>query len=275
MAAYANMKASLARLQKFLDIPSKPPKVQMNGTVNDVVVSDATLAHPATKNSNDGGGEGRVRGATAAADSVVLRDVNIEVPKGSLTAIVGGVGAGKSTLLSAIIGELAPTSGRAVCSGDIGYVPQKAVVISGSIEDNVLLGRKLDRARLGLVMEASAFGHDLDLLDDGINTVIGERGTTLSGGQQQRLCIARALYGDPELLIMDDPLSAVDPAVCRRIFASVCMQRKSRRKTTVLVCSQLHLLKHCDHIVYLENKTVVRVYRIPFITTNNNNNNNI
>ena len=128
-------------------------------------------------------------------------------------------------------------------------------MISGTIKDNVTLGRAFDEAVFDRVLEASAFGHDLTLLDDGVNTIIGERGTTLSGGQQQRLCIARALYGDPALLIMDDPLSAVDPSVCNKIFETSCLARKAAKKTTLLVCSQLHLLKHCDHIVYLDKDT--------------------
>ena len=94
------------------------------------------------------------------------------------------------------------------------YAPQRAFILSGTVRENILFGRPLDAARVDAVLQASAFIKDLQLLPAGMDTEIGERGTTLSGGQQQRLSVARALYGNPKLLVLDDPLSAVDSQVC-------------------------------------------------------------
>lgn len=106
-------------------------------------------------------------------------------------------------------------------------------------------------------MQRSDFETDLERLSDGIMTEIGERGTTLSGGQQQRLSIARALYSDPDLVVLDDPLAAVDSMVCNRIFKRGILARVARGKTVVMALNQLQLLPHFDQIICLENGTVV------------------
>ena len=132
-----------------------------------------------------------------------MRNINLKVKRqecGNLVAIVGPVGSGKSTLINAIIGANSLDSGFIETIEILGYVPQKPFVLSGTILDNILMGREYDETKVMEAVSASAFLTDLKLLDSGLETEIGERGTTLSGGQQQRLAIARAVYGDPELL---------------------------------------------------------------------------
>lgn len=246
LTALHNLSASLDRLQRFLVLPTQPERKFIDTeseyalTVEGVDLS-FSLAESTSKHIQE-----------TRSRSLILEEIDFKVKKGSLVAVVGGVGSGKSTLASAIVGELPPAKGLIQSHPSVGFVPQKAVIISGSIVDNVTMGRPLVINRLDEVLDMSCFVHDLDQLDNGIDTVIGERGTTLSGGQQQRLGIARALYADPELLVMDDPLSAVDPGVCNRIFNDALLSRKVAGKTTILVCNQLHLLRHCDHILYLE-----------------------
>lgn len=109
-----------------------------------------------------------------------------------------------------------------------------------------------DPVRLKQVMEQSDFVHDLGQLTCGLDTEVGERGTTLSGGQQQRLSIARALYDTPALLVMDDPLSAVDAEVAARIFHRAVLGHRERGHAVVMACNQLQFLPRFDRIVYLE-----------------------
>lgn len=117
--------------------------------------------------------------------------------------------------------------------------------------ENIIFGRPLDRRRLDEVIVQADLGKDLELLSDGLHSEIGERGTTLSGGQQQRISIARALYARPRLLVLDDPLSAVDPEVCARIFERAIKAHAHSGGAVLMACNQMHLLQHCDSVVYL------------------------
>ena len=140
----------------------------------------------------------------------VLSGVSFELRIGELVGLSGGVGSGKSSLLAAAWGEAFVTAGRLRTAECIAFVPQRPFVTSGTVEDNVLLGRPRDAAWLDTVLEACALDTDLHHFPHGLSTEVGERGVTLSGGQQQRISLARALYGRPQLLLLDDPLSAVD-----------------------------------------------------------------
>merc|ERR1719174_3384645 len=116
---------------------------------------------------------------------------------------------------------------------------------------NITMGHQLDTALLASVLEAASFARDLEMMPHGIETEIGERGTTLSGGQQTRLNIARAFYHDPALLVADDPLAAVDVHVAAAIFDALQAWR-SERRSFIMATNQLHLLNRFDQVVYLE-----------------------
>jgi len=154
-----------------------------------------------------------------------LKDVSLSITPGTLTAITGASGSGKSTLVDLILGFLQPTTGsvlvsgadpvvaRAVWPGKIAYVPQDVQIFEGSLLENITLGTsgEFDEANLANCIESSGLLEDLEELSHGINTLIGERGLKLSGGQKQRLGIARALYGNPKLLVFDEATSSLDP----------------------------------------------------------------
>ncbi|KAJ9459626.1 hypothetical protein DIPPA_22504 [Diplonema papillatum] len=181
----------------------------------------------------------------------VLRLRELVVPEGAAHALVGPVGSGKTAVLQLILGDLKQLRGRVeVTAGGIGYVPQKAFVISGTVEDNIVMGRAVDAGRFGDAVNRACLETDLQMLPHGKDTEIGERGVTLSGGQQHRVCIARALYAEPKLLILDDPLAAVDPVVAATIFQRVVLQRPAKQ-SVLMSLNQFHLIQHFDTVSYL------------------------
>jgi ABC-type lipoprotein export system ATPase subunit len=148
---------------------------------------------------------------------------SLTVQAGEVVAVVGQVGSGKTCLLQTILGG-GPTvvmGYRAAALSSVGLIEQESLVISGTISDNIMMGRPLNKEALSWAIDAACMKSDLDILPHGLDTVVGERGTTLSGGQQQRLSVARALYGRPNLLVADDPLAAVDAVVGKKIFESI------------------------------------------------------
>lgn len=144
------------------------------------------------------------------SNNLSLKDINIKVFHGMKVAVCGTVGSGKSTLLSSVLGEVSKVTGSVKVSGKKAYVAQSPWIQSGTIEENILFGEDMDRVRYEKVLEACALKKDLEILPFVDQTVIGERGINLSGGQKQRLQIARALYQDADIYLLDDPFSAVD-----------------------------------------------------------------
>lgn len=179
-----------------------------------------------------------------------LEDINLTVARNSLTALVGTVGVGKSSLVSAIIGEIKRDSGSVAVSGSVAYAAQSAWILNATIRENILFGEPLDESRYRKVIKACQLAHDLEILQDGDQTMIGERGINLSGGQKQRVSVARAAYSSKEIVILDDPLSALDPEVAAKLFSS-CILKFMKGRTRVLVTNQLNVLKRCDKIVCL------------------------
>ncbi|PFX19388.1 Multidrug resistance-associated protein 4 [Stylophora pistillata] len=147
-----------------------------------------------------------------------LSNLNFEVSQGELLAVIGAVGSGKSSLLMSILGELPLTDGRITVRGKIGYASQQAWIYNSSLQQNIIFGSEYNESRYSEVIKACALQKDIDLLADGDMTLVGERGVSLSGGQRARVNLARAVYADADVYIMDDPLSAVDADVGRHLF---------------------------------------------------------
>ena len=137
-----------------------------------------------------------------AEEGFSLCGVNIVVPKGKMIAVIGRIGSGKSSLINAAIGGMNHIMGEFRTTDAVGYVPQKAFVISGTIQENIIMDKPYDADLFDRVVKAAALKVDLSLFPKGKATEIGERGQTLSGGQKQRVCIARALYAEPKLLVL-------------------------------------------------------------------------
>ncbi|KAF8071181.1 abcC12 [Scenedesmus sp. PABB004] len=192
---------------------------------------------------------------SAEGAAASLRGVSFEAAPGSLTMIVGSVGSGKSSVLSALIGQMERLSGTVAVGGRVAYVAQTAWIINDSVQENVVMGQAFDAARYRVSVDVSQLLPDLDLLPDGDATEIGDRGVTLSGGQKQRVSIARAVYADADVFLLDDPLSAVDSHVGRALFER-CIRGVLAGKTVVLVTNALQFLPHADNIVWMEDGAV-------------------
>ncbi|KAF5371833.1 hypothetical protein D9615_009539 [Tricholomella constricta] len=182
-----------------------------------------------------------------------VRDINMRVSRGSLVAIVGRVGSGKSSLLQGLIGEMRLVGGTFSFGGRVSYCPQSAWIQNASLRDNILFGQPFDEDRYWSVINESCLLPDLQLLPDGDMTEIGEKGINLSGGQKQRVNIARALYYNADVVILDDPLSAVDAHVGKALFyGAIINSLRNRGKSVILVTHALHFLSHCDYIYTLD-----------------------
>lgn len=138
-----------------------------------------------------------------------LMNLNLMIEKSKLYAVIGMVGSGKSSFLSAILGEIGLIRGQVMVNGDISYASQEAWVFGSTVRQNILFGQSYDRDRYQNVIKACALQHDFKQFPHGDQTVVGERGSSLSGGQKARINLARALYRESDIYLLDDPLSAV------------------------------------------------------------------
>ncbi|KAK3787714.1 hypothetical protein RRG08_031943 [Elysia crispata] len=188
----------------------------------------------------------------------VLHDISLSVKKGTLVGVCGTVGSGKSSLINVILGRLEPVSGKiALTSDHVAYVPQQAWITNSSLRDNITFGNSFEPDRYKSVVEACALAEDFRTFSAGDITEAGERGANLSGGQRQRLSLARATYSQASLVLLDDPLSAVDAHVAGHIFQHCILgQLRASGSTVVLVSHQLKFLKECDEIVVMKDGAI-------------------
>ncbi|KAI3903564.1 hypothetical protein MKW98_032218 [Papaver atlanticum] len=183
------------------------------------------------------------------AEKPTLSNINLNIPVGSLVAVVGSTGEGKTSLISAMLGELPPTTDAdVVVRGTIAYVPQVSWIFNATVRDNILFGSPFEASRYEKAIDMTALQHDLNILPGGDLTEIGERGVNISGGQKQRVSMARAVYSNSDVYIFDDPLSALDAHVGRQVFDK-CIKEELRGRTRVLVTNQLHFLPQVERIL--------------------------
>ncbi|ERN15836.1 ABC transporter C family member 5 isoform X1 [Amborella trichopoda] len=186
-----------------------------------------------------------------------LSGIHMKVEKGMRVAVCGMVGAGKSSFLSCILGEMPKVSGEVKISGSAAYVCQSAWIQSGNIEENILFGSPMDKAKYKNVLHACALKKDLELFSHGDQTIIGDRGINLSGGQKQRVQLARALYQDGDIYLLDDPFSAVDAHTGSELFREyICSALAS--KTVIFVTHQVEFLPAADLILVLKEGRIIQ-----------------
>ncbi|CAK0836931.1 unnamed protein product [Prorocentrum cordatum] len=188
----------------------------------------------------------------------LLSDLSLVVPaplptgeRAHLTVVLGAVGTGKSGLLQALIGDLGPQSGTVAVVGSIAYASQVSWIRNTSVKDNILFNSPFSEERYRAVLEGCALLPDLEALPNGEDTEIGEKGVNLSGGQKQRVSLARALYAAPHLLLLDDPLSAVDAEVAQKLLRT--LRGPLVRGSSIVLCTNyVGAVAHADQVLLLE-----------------------
>ncbi|CAG9840903.1 unnamed protein product [Diabrotica balteata] len=184
-----------------------------------------------------------------------LEKINMEVTPGNVVAIVGPVGSGKTTLLHIILKELELQSGSVDVDGVVSYASQEPWLFGGSIRQNIIFGQKFDQNKYDEVVKVCALQRDFTLFPHGDRTLAGERGVSLSGGQRARINLARAVYKDADIYLLDDPLSAVDAHVGKQLFED-CVTGYLSSKCVVIVTHQLQYLKKLKHIYLMRDGKV-------------------
>ncbi|KAK4540267.1 hypothetical protein LTR36_009672 [Oleoguttula mirabilis] len=187
-----------------------------------------------------------------------IRGIDLDIGRNELVAVIGSVGSGKSSLLGALAGDMRRTTGNVTFGASRAFCPQYAWIQNATVKQNIIFGKDFDERWYNEVVDACALRPDLEMLPSGDLTEIGERGITVSGGQKQRLNIARAIYFNADIVLMDDPLSAVDAHVGKHIMDNaICGLLKD--KCRVLATHQLHVLHRVDRIIWMKEGVVFKV----------------
>ncbi|XP_066999504.1 ATP-binding cassette sub-family C member 4 [Anabrus simplex] len=186
-----------------------------------------------------------------------LQDISLAVRPGQLCAIIGPVGSGKSSLLHALLGELPLSSGSMHIGGKIAYSSQEPWIFVGSVRQNILFGQPYNPEKYREVVRVCALKRDFEMFPYGDRTLVGEKGISLSGGQRARINLARAVYRNADIYLMDDPLSAVDTHVGKHLFDE-CINSHLSAKTRILVTHQLQYLQDADIIVILSQGKILK-----------------
>ncbi|XP_052182316.1 ABC transporter C family member 13 isoform X3 [Diospyros lotus] len=184
--------------------------------------------------------------------NLILDHVTLNLPRGSLVAVIGEVGSGKSSLLNLILGEMRLINGSINSSGSIAYVPQVPWILSGTLRDNILFGKDYNPTRYSDVLQACALKIDISQMVGGDMAYIGERGVNLSGGQRARLALARAIYHGPDIILLDDVLSSVDPQVACWILYEAILGPLMSEQTRILCTHNIQAISSADLVVVMD-----------------------
>ena len=191
----------------------------------------------------------------------ILHDINLTIPQGKLTILIGKSGSGKSSLLAAILKELHQTKGTRDYDTEEEYskyalLPQNPWLLNATIKDNILFGRPFKAKRYMKTIQACELKAEIDMMPDGHETEVGERGILLSGGQRQRLALARCLYSTAPIVLLDSPFSALDNKISKLVFVNAIQNiLVKKRRTVVITTGEALNLKLAHHIIVLENGT--------------------
>ncbi|XP_078129766.1 ATP-binding cassette sub-family C member 10 isoform X1 [Sander vitreus] len=256
-------KVSLDRIQRFFkltnqDLQTHYALVSPEDSQTSILLSQGTFSWQGPDGPNQKKeGENETR---AAEGSLLLHGLTLHITKGSLVVVVGKVGCGKSSLLAALTGELNRRSGVVYVAdreAGFGLASQEPWIQHASVRDNILFGKDYDPVFYQAVIQACALSDDLNVLPNGDKTEVGENGVTLSGGQKARLVLARAVYMDKDIYLLDDPLAAVDTDVAEHLMKR-CIMELLRGKTRILCTHRIEFVDKADMVVLMDNGTIVK-----------------
>ncbi|XP_026820606.1 multidrug resistance-associated protein 4-like isoform X2 [Rhopalosiphum maidis] len=270
IAQIAELLMTIKRIQNFLSYKkkncqvvsfSKLKNVSINNGVKKPIINSASI----TTNNDNGMLQSNnlrivISNATAKwtqnETENSLQHINLTVKTSQLVTVIGPVGAGKSSLIQAILRELPLSKGKISVHGVISYASQEPWLFVGSIQKNILFDSPMDKHRYKQVIEVCALKKDFEQFSCGDKTIVGERGVTLSGGQRARINLARAIYKQADIYLLDDPLSAVDTHVGSHLFEK-CIKGFLKEKTCILITHQLQYLTSVDKIVVMDNANIL------------------
>ena len=289
IAQMIELRVSMRRISKFLLLDEQPP-LESSSADEDAVVPVSIkggkyrwgfkeLVEPApVRRGGPGGGPPPEKKKSAKEDAkdeakkeeakpnetgkdssdekkekeVFLRDIDVVCTPGTLTCVVGPVGSGKTSLLAALVGQMPQLEGKREGPTRAAYVSQTPWILNATVRQNIVLGGEFDQKRYDYAVDVAQLRTDLALLTHGDNTEIGERGVTLSGGQKARVSMARAVYADAPLVIMDDPLAALDAHVGAALLQECILGDAMKDKVKVLVTHNTEMvLPHADQVIVM------------------------
>ncbi|GAV90679.1 ABC_tran domain-containing protein/ABC_membrane domain-containing protein [Cephalotus follicularis] len=256
----AQTKVSVDRIQEFIGEEDQKTKLIPDNTSNASDVAIEILV-----------GEYSWETSNQSFKSPTIKIIeNLKIMKGCKVAVCGPVGSGKSSLLCAILGEIPRISGAGVkVNGRKAYVPQSSWIQTGTVRENVLFGKDMNKAFYEDVMDGCALNHDIGEWNDGDLSIVGERGMNLSGGQKQRIQLARAVYSDSDVYLLDDPFSAVDAHTGTHLFKKCLMQLLST-KTVIYATHQLEFLDAADFVLVMQDGMIVQSGKYEDLASNPN-----
>lgn len=227
---------AIRRIESFLTLPELAPRVVSPRPVGTITARSATVEW------------------TPGVEAV--KQLDLDIAPGQLVIVVGSVGSGKSALINALLGDLTVSQGQLEVAGSIAYVSQQPWILNATIQENIVFGLAFDRIRYQKTLDACALRQDIAQFPAGDQTEIGERGVNLSGGQRQRISLARAMYAGSDIVLFDDPLSALDNRVGQRVFEA-CIAQALGAATRILTTHRLEYVDRADQVLVMESGRVI------------------
>lgn len=255
ISSLAEVNVSLKRMQNFMcyeEIPDRNTAITLNGTKNGIngyaeKPKKTPKPHVVLKNVD-------AKWDNEATENT-LKNIDLSINENQLVAVIGPVGAGKSSLFNVILKELPISGGSISVEGVISYSSQEPWLFSGSVRDNILFGEEYDEDRYKEVVRVCALQSDFDMFPFGDRTLVGEKGKSISGGQKARINLARCVYKEADIYLLDDPLSAVDANVGKQLYDQ-CVKQFLKEKICILSTHQLQYLKSADKIIILDDGNI-------------------